>query len=80
MATQSTTVASVMDDLLMPGSGFDVFECDPVSQADRSLAAPEGSKLLAVVRAGEHTRLDGPIRDGDRLVVLGPENGATGAR
>ena len=75
MATQSTTVASVMDDLLMPGSGFDVFECDPVAQDDGSLAAPTGSKVLAVVRAGEHTRLDGPIRDGDRLVVVGPENG-----
>jgi len=69
-------VASVMDDLLMPGSGFDVFECDPVTQDDGSLAAPTGSKVLAVVRDGEHGRLDGPIHDGDRLVVVGPENGA----
>jgi voltage-gated potassium channel len=77
MATQSTAVASVMDDLLMPGSGFDVYECDPVTSADGSLAPPASSKVLAVVRDGGHSRLGGPIREGDRLVVLGPERGGS---
>lgn len=71
MATQSASVATVMDDLLMPGSGFDVVECDPVRAEDGSLVPPEGAKVLAVVRGGSHQKLTGDIRPGDRLVIVG---------
>jgi voltage-gated potassium channel len=73
MATRSASVATVMDDLLMPGGGFDVTECDPVRGTDGALSAPAGTKVLAVVRDGQHQPLEGAIRDGDRLVVLGGE-------
>jgi voltage-gated potassium channel len=73
LATTSATVASVMDDLLLPGSGFDVLECDPVPQPDGSLGPPARASVLAVIRNGAHRRPDqlpGGIEAGDRLVVL----------
>lgn len=73
LATTSASVAGVIDDLLLPGSGFDVVECDPVAQADGSLGAPTHANLLAVIRDGDHHRPDqlaGGVASGDRLVVL----------
>lgn len=72
MATQSASAARVMDDLLLPGSGLDVIECDPVAGADGRWAAPTGSSVLAVVRGEDRRQLPGDteVREGDRLVVL----------
>ena len=73
LATMSASVAGVIDDLLLPGSGFDVVECDPVAQADGSLGAPADTNVLAVIRDGEHhhpDQLAGGVAAGDRLVVL----------
>ena len=77
MATQSASAARVMDDLLLPGSGLDVIECDPVVGADGIWSAPTGSSLLAIVRGEERRQLpgDSKIREGDRLVVLQPTGG-----
>jgi voltage-gated potassium channel len=73
LATTSASVAGVIDDLLLPGSGFDVVECDPVEQSDGSLGAPEDTSVLAVIRDGDHRRPDqlaDGVAAGDRLVVL----------
>ena len=77
LATTSASVAGVMDDLLLPGSGLDVVECDPVRQADGSLGAPAGATVLAVVRDGEHHRVEDlaeGVATDDRLVVLRPDS------
>ena len=73
LATTSASVAGVIGDLLLPGSGFDVVECDPVEQSDGSLGAPADTSVLAVLRDGDHHRPDqltGGLAAGDRLVVL----------
>lgn len=72
LATRSQPVAHVLDDLLMPGSGLDVLECDAVQLADGSWGAPNEGTALVVVRDGDRFDLadTGPIRQGDRLVVL----------
>ena len=81
LATTSHSVATVMDDLLLPGSGFDVVECDPVSQADGSIGSPDRSTVLAVIRDGSHyhpEQLPTGITTGDRLVVLRSEASRAG--
>ena len=83
LATTSASVAAVMDDLLMPGSGFDVIECDPEPQSDGSLGSPGRTNVLAVIRDGDHHRLEqlpGGIRDGDRLVVLRDDSAIAGGQ
>lgn len=72
MATTSRPVAHVLDDLLTPGSGLDVFECDAVDRGDGTWGAPPGSRTLAVVRQGDKYEVSdaAPISAGDRLVVL----------
>ena len=72
MSTQSPAAAQVMDDLLFPGSGYDIVECDPEATADGGLATPSGSSLLGVFRGPEHEHLPANTRiePGDRLVVL----------
>jgi voltage-gated potassium channel len=73
LATTSASVAGVIDDLLMPGSGLDVVECDPVAQADGSFGAPADASVLAIIRDGDHHRPDqlaDGVAPGDRLVVL----------
>ena len=77
LATTSASVAGVIDDLLTPGSGLDVVECDPVAQVDDSLGAPADATVLAVIRDGEHHRPDqlvGGVAPGDRLVVLNSDS------
>ena len=72
LATTSQPVATVLDDLLMPGSGLDVVEVEAVQHADGSWGAPSGSRPLAVIRDGGEYDIDDtrPIGEGDRLVVL----------
>jgi voltage-gated potassium channel len=71
LATISQPVARVLDDLLLPGSGLDVVECDAVQGVDGTWSAPPGNKALAIVRNGDHYDLDDElITAGDRLVVL----------
>lgn len=80
LATMSRPVARVLDDLLLPGSGLDVIECDAMEIGNGRWGAPTGTKALAVLRDGDHYELDGarPIEQGDRLVVLRPDSGRSG--
>jgi len=74
LATTSEPVAHVLDDLLMPGSGLDVIEVAPVQLADGTWGAPDNERTLALLRDGAHLSASeaGPVRPGDRLVVLHP--------
>lgn len=76
LATTSQPVAHVLDDLLMPGSGLDVVECDAVEHGDGSWGAPSGARPLAVLRDGDKYDLAAarPIAPGDRLVVIRPHD------
>lgn len=76
LATTSQPVASVLDDLLLPGSGLDVVEVDPVQLADGAWGAPSGTRPLAVVRGGDQFDFDDIdlVEHSDRLVVLRRES------
>ncbi len=76
LATTSQPVAHVLDDLLMPGSGLDVVECDTVPVGD-GWGPRDGDRVLAVLRNGERHEVSEtrPIERGDRLVVIRPSDG-----
>lgn len=74
LATRSLSVAHVLDDLLMPGSGIDVAEVEAERRTDGTWGAPEGTRPLVVLRDGDRYDVAdvAPIEGGDRLVVLRP--------
>lgn len=75
LATTSHSVAQVLDDLLLPGSGLDVVEIDAVRRDDGSWGAPPGANALAIVRGDDQYDVDETtsVHEGDRLVVLRPQ-------
>lgn len=73
LGTHAPAAVRVLDDLLDAGDGLELVEVEPEESPD-GLRPPQGTALVAVVRAGERlapTQIaDGGLRADDRLVVL----------